>query len=126
MENLVLEIAATVISAGILGVWSYQIKISRRLNEFALGAQRREDAIEALHREKTYILQVSEQTHADLQEETADLQQAFAACRAQCSARSVQYARGEAEIKALCDRIARLEKAVDEIRAILLEIRGQK
>ena len=121
--NLVLEIAAVVLAAGIIGVWRHQASIDRRLTEMALAAQRREDAIAAIYREKDLILKASEQTHDALQAETEQIRDDFAACREQCRTRSLQYARDSETIRALADRLTRLEQAVDEIRRLLLEIK---
>ena len=121
--NLVLEVAAVVLAAGIVGVWRYQASIDRRLAEIVLAGQRREDAITALDREKDLIVEASERTHDALQAETEQIRDAFAACREQCRQRSLQYARDAETIRGLADRLTRLELAVDEIRRILLEIK---
>lgn len=121
--NLVLEIAAIVFAAGIIGIWRHQASIDRKLAEIVLAGQRREDAITALDREKDLILEASEKTHDALQAETEQIRDDFAACREQCRQRSLQYARDAETIRALADRLTRLEQAVDEIRRILLEIK---
>ena len=123
MANLVLEIAAVVLATGIVGVWRYQASIDRRLAALVLDAQKREDAIAALHVEKTLILEGSERTHDTMRAETDELRTQFAACREQCRQRSLQYARDAETIRGLADRLTRLELAVDEIRRILLEIK---
>ena len=123
VANLVLEIAAVVLSTGIIGVWRYQASIDRRLTELSMAAQRRENAIENLHKEKTYIVAAAAQTHEELRREAEGMQEQFSACRAQCVARSLQYARDAAQLTAMAERIGRLERAVDEIREILMDMR---
>lgn len=127
MANLVLEIAAVVLATGIVGVWRYQASIDRRLAALVLDAQKREDAIAALHIEKALILEGSERAHDTMQAETEELRDQFASCREQCRQRTLQYARDAETIRSLGDRLTRMEMAVDEIHRLLIGMsaRGQ-